>query len=295
MSALETLIDSIWTNELYRRLILTVVIVAGTLVLRGIIRRFLAERFPGDSNQLRTLRSIIDWVILGTGVALVFAIWIQQSADLAVAVGLVAAGLAFALQEVIGSIAGWISITLGKPFVRGDRIEVGGIHGDVVDISMLRTTLMETGNWLGGQQNTGRFVTLSNAFLFKEPLFNYSRLTTYVWDEVRASIPYGQDWAKAKEIMLSAVREHADYQALVPSAESQRASVRRELAISLSALDPRVFVRMADSWIEVGVVYPVEYNRRRSFRSDISETILRNLQAEGIAIAFPTMTVDMTQ
>ena len=113
------------------------------------------------------------------------------------ALGILAAGLAFALQEVIGSIAGWVTIVTGRPFAIGDRIETGGIRGDVVDISVLRTTLMEIGNWLGGDHNTGRIVTVSNAFIFKEPLFNYSRHLHYVWDEIEVPITYESDWQQA--------------------------------------------------------------------------------------------------
>jgi small-conductance mechanosensitive channel len=293
MENLGDFLAGVWANELYLKIIVSVAIVLIIAVLQFLFHRFVLSRYHGDSYQTYTLRKIIDYAILGFGLVLLFALWIRQSADLTVALGLIAAGLAFALQEVIGSIAGWLSIVFGRPFILGDRIESGGIHGDVVDIGVLRTTLMETGNWLGGMQNTGRIVTLSNAFLFKEPLFNYSREMRYIWDEVQVSIPYGQDWERARLIMIEAINNHPAYIALRPIAEVENEAAMRRLAVELTPLNPRGFVKMADSWIEVAAIYPVSYKGRRGFRSDITEEILRRLAAEGIPLAYPTMTLDV--
>lgn len=284
--------SDIWANELYRKLILTGVIIIVVVIVRGVVQRLILNRYHGDPNQVYMLRKITDYLITAIGLILLFGLWIQRSADLTVGLGLVAAGLAFALQEVIGSIAGWLSIIFGRPFTLGDRIETGGIHGDVIDISVLRTTLMETGSWLGGMQATGRIVTLSNAFIFKEPLFNYSRDLKVVWDEVSASIPYGADWQRAKAIVVDIIQRNPDYQALIPVAQVQQEAMRRRVAASVSPLEPRPYTKMADSWIEIGVVYPVAYNRRRGFRSTLTESILLAFRAEGIPLAYPTMTVD---
>lgn len=293
MEAVSEFLSNIWSYDLYRNLILSILVLVGILVVRGIAQQVVLSRYKGDPHQVYMLGKIVDYLVSTVGIMLLFGIWIDRTTDLTVALGLVAAGLAFALQEVIGSIAGWLSIIFGRPFVLGDRIETGGIHGDVVDISVLRTTLMETGNWLGGMQSTGRIVTLSNAFIFKEPLYNYSRDVKAVWDEVRASVPYGQDWERAKEIMVQAIAEHPAYIELVPIAREEQMEIQRRLAVTTSPLEPRPYTKMADSWIEVGVVYPVAYNRRRGFRSDITERILRTFRAEGIPLAFPTMTIDM--
>ena len=298
METISEFLAGVWANTLYRKIILSILVILGTFLLQIIARQVLVKRLirlDGETVQTYTLRKIIDYMALAVGVAVLFGIWVQRSTDLTVAVGLMAAGLAFALQEVIGSIAGWLSILFGRPFALGDRIETGGITGDVIDIGVLRTTLMETGNWLGGNQNTGRIVTLSNAFIFKEPLFNYSRETHYVWDEARISIPYGEDWERARAIMLDIVRQHPRYMDLIPTAERENVIARRDFAMNLESLEPRGFIKIAESWIEVAVVYPVIYNGRRGFRSDLSETILRRLTEAGIPIASPSLSVEVTQ
>jgi len=222
---------------------------------------------------------------------LILAIWVQRAGDLSVALGILGAGLAFALQEVIGSIAGWVTIVTGRPFTIGDRVETGGIRGDVVDIGLLRTTLMEIGNWLNGDHNTGRIVTVSNAFIFKEPLFNYSRHLSYIWDEVSLPVPYESDWQRATQIMIEAAQQHPHYQKLLPQAREQRRQARREFAIKITPLKPRVFTRLTDNWIELSLVYPVDAGSRRTFRSEISQHILAEFDAAGITVASQTIAI----
>ena len=172
--------NSIWTTDLYRKLILTVLILLGQNILHRLLTFILNQRINEDSAYYYTVRKVTSFVINILAVLLVLGIWIERLGDLTVALGILAAGLAFALSEVIGSFAGWLTIMSGRPFSVGDRIETSNIRGDVVDVGILRTTLMEIGNWLQGDHNTGRIVTVSNAFIFKEPLYNYSAYLHFI-------------------------------------------------------------------------------------------------------------------
>ena len=285
------LLNTIWSNDTYRKLILSVLIFLGQAVIRRLLLRYIISRISDDSPYLYTLRKITTYTITILSTLLLFGIWIQRLGDLSVALGILAAGLAFALQEVIGSIAGWITIVSGKPFAIGDRVETGGIRGDVVDIGILRTTLMEIGNWLKGDHNTGRIVTVSNAFLFKEPLYNYSAHLNFVWDEITVPVTYESNWKRAIEIMANTVKEHSFYTELLPKAEKQRREVRRKLAVKMTPLEPRTYVKLTDNWVELGLVYPVDTDLRRSFRSEISQQILTEFEAEKITIASQTVAI----
>ena len=159
-------IDTIWENDLYRKLILSVLVFAAQAIIKRVLIITLLKRLSDESPYLYAVRKITSYLVTILTLIILIGIWFQRFSDLSVAFGILAAGLAFALQEVIGSIAGWTTIITGKPFSIGDRIETGGIRGDVVDIGILRTTVMEIGNWLNGDHNTGRIVTLSNAFIF---------------------------------------------------------------------------------------------------------------------------------
>src|SRR5690606_5854844 len=121
---------------------------------------------------------------------------------LTVALGVAGAGIAFALQEVITSVAGWMATIFGNFYKTGDRVQLGGIKGDVIDIGVLRTTIMETGEWVNGDLYNGRIVLVANSFVFKEPVFNYSGDFSFLWDEIVISVQYGSDIALAKKIML---------------------------------------------------------------------------------------------
>ncbi len=95
-------------------------------------------------------------------------------AGLSVALGVPGAGIAFALQEVIASVASWVAVSFGNFYSPGDRVQLGGIKGDVIDVGVLRTTLMEMGEWVNGDLYNGRIVRVANSFVFKEPVYNYS-------------------------------------------------------------------------------------------------------------------------
>jgi small-conductance mechanosensitive channel len=179
----------------------------------------------------------------------------------------------------------------GRPFSVGDRIETSNIRGDVVDVGILRTTLMEIGNWLQGDHNTGRIVTVSNAFIFKEPLYNYSAYLHFIWDEINLPITYDSDWQEAIVIMIEAVKKHPQYQSLLPRAEDQRQQARSKLAVRITSLEPRAFVKLTDNWIEIGLVYPVENDLRRAFRSEVSQQILSEFTEADISMASQTIAI----
>lgn len=171
-------LSAIWASPVYRKLILSEIVLLASMVIRQLLHLLVINRLSDDSPHIHVVRKVTGYAVNALVALVITGIWLEHVGNLSVALGILGAGLAFALQEVIGSIAGWVTILTGRPFTIGDRIEIGGIRGDVVDISVLRTTLMEIGNWLGGDHNTGRIVTVSNAFIFKEPLSTIPAICT---------------------------------------------------------------------------------------------------------------------
>ena len=285
------MIAEIMENDLYRKLIFSALVLVIQAIIRLVVNKYLVNRQKRFSTTIYTIRKVLRYAITAISIVIIYGIWVDQLGDLSVALGILGAGLAFALQEVIGSFAGWLTIITGNPYNIGDRIETGGIKGDVVDIGILRTTIMEIGNWLEGDHNTGRIVTLSNAFIFKEPLFSYSVHLHYIWDEIEIPVPYGADWEKAMEIMSNAVTQNPAYQELLPKADAQRLELRKKIAVKITPLEPRIFVRLTDNWIQLGLVYPVDTDLRRLFRSEVSQTILAGFDAADIEIASTTIAI----
>ncbi len=143
------------------------------IVISRFVRTALVRRLD-DSDTRYRVRKAVTMGSYVAGILVVAVVFSDRLGGLSVAFGVAGAGIAFALQEVIASVAGWLAISFGGFFRIGDRIQLGGIKGDVIDIGVLRSTLMECGEWVKGDLYTGRVVRIANSFVFKEPVFNYS-------------------------------------------------------------------------------------------------------------------------
>ncbi|MEA3310240.1 MAG: mechanosensitive ion channel [Chloroflexota bacterium] len=285
------IITTILDNPFYHKLLLTVLVLVLQAAIRHVLIKAIMSLVPDDSPHLYTLHKVSVYFLNMLIALYIFGIWVKEMEDLSMALGILGAGIAFALQEVIGGVAGWFLIIFGHPFSIGDRIELNDIQGDVVDIGVLRTTVMEMKNWLHGDHNTGRLVSISNAAVLKASLFNYSARLPFIWDELQIPVTYETDWEQAAEILRRAVRENPRYQKLIPLAKKRRTQTRREFAIKMTPLQPRVFVNPTDNWIELGLVYPVDFTMRRVFHHEISCRILKDLKAAGMGVASQTIAI----
>jgi small-conductance mechanosensitive channel len=238
------------------------------------------------------------------------SIWFDDPNRLATAIGLVTAGLAFALQRVITATAGYFVILRGKTFNVGDRIVMGGVRGDVIALSFMQTTIMEMGQpplvqsdgpaiWVHSRQYTGRIVTVSNAKVFDEPVYNYSRDFPYIWEEMSLPVRYQDDRAKAEQILLKAARKHSMDIAML--AEADLADLRKRYCVNTADVAPRVFWRLTDNWLELTVRFLTRDHGIRELTDAMSRDILADLDASGIGIAsenyevvgFPPLRVEL--
>jgi small-conductance mechanosensitive channel len=228
------------------------------------------------------------------------SIWFDDPARLATGLGLVTAGLAFALQKLITALAGYFVILRGSTFNVGDRISMGGVRGDVIGLSFTQTTIMEMGQppdvqdadpamWVRSRQYTGRVVTVSNARVFDEPVYNYTRELPYIWEEMRVPIPYRADRARAERILLEAA-ERRTVDAAELGAEALREMERRYF-VAGSDMRPAVFYRLTDNWLELSVRFIAPTHGVRELKDLMSRDILRALDEAGIAVASATLEV----
>jgi small-conductance mechanosensitive channel len=163
--------------------IAVLIVLSVSRVLKASVSRFVDN---SDSRyHFRKFLSFSSYILIILIISLIFS---DRLGGLTIAVGVAGAGIAFALQEVIGSIAGWFAITFAGFYKSGDRVQLGGIRGDVIDISFLRTTLMEVGEWVSADLYSGRVVRIANSFVFKEPVFNYSGDFPFLWDEITVPV-----------------------------------------------------------------------------------------------------------
>lgn len=212
---------------------------------------------------------------------------------LTVAIGAASAGIAFALQEVIASFAGWLAISSGGFYKVGDRVQLGGIKGDVIDIGFIRTTLMEIGGWVNGDLYNGRIVRIANSFVFKEPVFNYSGDFPFVWDEIVVPIKYGSDYAEARRLLEriahELVGEYAD------SARERWKELVKSFRIENARVDPLVTMVANDNWVEFTLRYVVDHRARRITKDKLFSKVLEAVESSNGRVGMASMTVHLVE
>jgi small-conductance mechanosensitive channel len=284
-----------------RKLLLSVLFIA-VLLAASCVLRALAGLLVGRSKSAavqtkfwtRQGISLITAVILILGI---LSIWFSDPTRLATAFGLVSAGLAFALQQVVTSIAGYFVILRGNTFTVGDRISMGGVRGDVMRLGFIQTTIMEMGQppsvqgaepamWVHSRQFTGRIVTVSNSNIFAEPVFNYTRDFPFIWEEMAIPVTYTADRGRVEAILIAAARLHAT-EADSMAAE-KKDDLQQRFGVEPIELEPKVYYRITDNWLELTVRFVIGTHRIRGAKDAMSRYIITELDKAGIGIASAT-------
>jgi small-conductance mechanosensitive channel len=269
--------------------VLSVVVVALTWGAYRISRKVLQARVR-EQTHMYTLRMLARNGFFFAGSVAVLFLWLGPSSNFAVAMGILGAGIAFASQEVIGSFAGYLNIVSGGIYGVGDRVRIGDVVGDVMDISILRTTVMEIGEWVKADQYTGRIVTIANRMVFAAPVFNYTQHWGYLWDEIMVPLTYTSDWRHAAEIMLRHGRAYSAHLQSAAKAEFN-AMVERYL-VHDTPVEPTLYVVMTDNWIEMTLRYVVEARERRAVKGRLHQELLQEFESEpNITVASATFEI----
>lgn len=261
-------------------------------VLVRLTRRALLPRIEGNDTRYR-FRKLIGFLGILVGFILITVVFSDRLGNLTVAFGVAGAGIAFALQEVIASIAGWAAISVGGFYSVGDRVQVGGITGDVIDIGILRTTVMEIGEWVKADLYNGRIVRIANSFVFKAPVFNYSADFHFLWDEITVPIKYGSDYHLAREILLSITMEQVG--SYIPHAKSDWDKMVRKFMIEKATVEPMVTMIANDNWIEFTVRYVVDFKKRRSTKDQLFTKILDSLESTNGKVSLASATFHLVE
>jgi len=287
--ALELLVDA--RTPLGRAVSSAAAVVVALAV--GLAADRLAARRTGDPHARYYLRKGLRYAIVLATVVALAGIWQAFAGRIGVVLGFATAGLAFALQEVIGALAGFVNILLGRIFRVGDRIQMGGVRGDVIDVTPLRTKIMEIGSaqddgsWVRGRQYTGRLVTVSNKATFTEPVFNYSAAFEYLWEELTFPVPHEADWREAERILLEEVRRVSSSQ----GAQAAITGMTQRYPVARADVEPRVFVRATDDWVELSARFVLPLRSARRVKDDATRRILDRFAAAGIRVASTTQDV----
>src|SRR5437868_7901492 len=266
------------------KLILTAAFIAVAFVIawtiRSILKLFIGSR-SGTQFQFWAKQGV-SLVVAAILVLGIMSIWFDNPARLASVLGLIGAGIAFALQRVITAVAGYFVILRGKTFNVGDRILMGGVRGDVVGLSFMQTRIMEMGqspregtdkkSWVRSRQFTGRIVTVTNDKVFDEPVYNYTHEFAYLWDEISVPVRYSSDYSAAEKCILSAAAKHALSRMKVGEEEVKR--IEKRFGIDVGEIDPRVFWKITEDWLELTVRFLGPDHGIRGIKDKMSRDIL---------------------
>jgi small-conductance mechanosensitive channel len=271
------------------KLTLSLLTLVLTLTVQRGVRNLLRARIK-EPTQVHTLYMMTrNALFIVSGIIILFT-WLGSGSNFTMAMGILGAGIAFASQEVIGSLAGYVNIVTGDLFQIGDRVRIGNVVGDVLDVSILRTTVMEIGEWVHADQYTGRIVTVANRVVFSEPVYNYTQHWHYLWDEIVIPITYTSDWRRAGEIMLEHGRRHtADTQS---QAQAEFRALREDYPVYETTVEPMLYIVMTDNWIEITLRYVVEARERRRVKGHLHRELLQCFESE-TDITVASMTFDI--
>ena len=289
------------TQQNGRKLLLSIGFLVAAFVLRAalhlVARLALRGEGAGKGQPARFWAhqaiNLVFAVLIAFGL---LSIWFENPAQLATVLGLVSAGLAFALQRVVTALAGYLVILRGNNFNVGDRISIGGVRGDVIALGFMQTTILEMGStpggdagpavWVRSRQFTGRIVTVSNAKIFEEAVYNYTRDFPYIWDEISVPVRYRGDRQRAEAIILEAARRHA----LDARTINDEVARNLEQRFDLRPLDfePKVYYRLTSNWLELTVRFVFRDHGTRAVKDLIARDILDGFDAAELVIASPT-------
>lgn len=266
--------------------------VVAVFILVAWLRRYIKKRLPDNAQKYKAQKGIevIGYIFV---VLITVTYFTGSIKDFGLAIGLLTAGITITLQELILSIAGSFYIFFVKVYKPGDRIEINGIKGDVIDIDSIYTTMMEIGEWISSDNYSGRIVKLSNAFVFKGPVYNYSQDFPFVWDEFNLPIRYGSDIELAKSIVISVAQKHlAEY---VQESMSEWKSVVEKYYIEDAQVDPTLAITMTDNWVQFNLRYIVDYKKRRITKHALNEEIGRKIIETNGKVVLASATFEIVQ
>ncbi|QHI39125.1 Small-conductance mechanosensitive channel [Kordia antarctica] len=239
--------------------------------------------------KFRKLVSFLGYIAFFIGLMFIFN---TKFSGIGTALGVAGAGIAFALQEVIVSVAGYITIFTGRFFKVGDRIKLGSVKGDVIDIGLLRTTLMEIGDWVNGDLYNGKMVRVANSFVFKDPVYNYSGDFPFLWDELIVPVKTNSDFKYTKELFENILKEE-----LGDFANNSQAAWDKmigEYNIENAKVQPMVTMLFNENWITFTLRYVVDFKSRRITKSNLSEKILSAINASNGKVEVASAAIEIT-
>ncbi len=274
------------TVQTQSEIFISVIIIFILYILRFAVLRVVWRQTQNVKTRYqwkRTLSFIIPFITI----ILVGAVWLPAFEQFGAFLGLFSAGLAIALKDPLTNLAGWFFIITRKPFIVGDRIQIGENTGDIIDIRLFQFTMLEIGNWVEADQSTGRIIHLPNGKVFLEPQANFSSGFEYIWNEIKVNITFESNWKKAKDILQNIIQEYSKDIHIKAQKEIQEAS--KNYMIYYKHLTPIIYTKVMEFGVTLTIRYLCNPRQRRGSENKLWQEILKAFNTEkDIRFAYPT-------
>ncbi|MBU1052521.1 MAG: mechanosensitive ion channel family protein [Proteobacteria bacterium] len=272
--------------EMFEKIVISLVVLIVFSIGRIVLNLVVKRKFT-DARRAYHYRRFILYTYTVLLVLIIGRIWVKGIDSITTFLGLATAGIAIAMHDTIANLAGWLFIIWRKPFSVGDRIEIGGVAGDVIDIRIFQFSLIEIGNWVDADQSTGRIIHIPNSKALREPLANYQIGFEHIWNEIPVLITFESNWKKAKEILNNIVLDKTMH--LSKGAQDQIRNAAKKYFIFYDKLTPIVYTSVKDSGVLLTLRYLVKPRERRITEQQIWEAILDAFgKDKEIDLAYPT-------
>lgn len=262
---------------MFRSLSLIAAIIVLT-ILAGWLLQLMLERMSRDRRQRATLRSILNLGTQVVGLVLVLLVIFGTPAQMPTILGLATAGLTVVFQDFILAFCGWF-VLMGRNGIKvGDWVEIDGVGGEVVEVGVFRTWLLETGNWTANGHPTGRRVSFLNGFAIRGKYFNFSTSGQWMWDEINVSIPPGlRSYPLIEKIRQATIKAT---EADAKMAEEEWKRVTQEEGLPQFSATPSVDMRPAGPGVDIVVRYITRAGVRLETRNRLFETVVELMRQE---------------
>lgn len=250
----------------------------------------LAKRYGDDPARIYYTSRFIGRIGGLVIIVVLVSIISPRLGDLVTVLTIFGTGLAIAMREVLLNIAGWFYITIANAYRQGDRIDVNGIQGDVIDIRVMRTTVMEIRGWVDADQSTGRISHIPNGWTLYHAVYNYTRGFNFIWNELSVTLTFRSDWQKAQSVMQQYAEESTKL--VEHQAANEIRQMSREFLIHYSILSPFVYVKIVENGVRLTLRYLCDVRKRRGTEHALTISLLEAFKQEpGIELAYPMIGV----
>lgn len=279
-----------YNGELLKKALHTFITLSVAYLFFKVFLEALLSKKIRSARSRYSFRKTLHILLFVISFVIILRIWIVNPQALLVAYGLVAAGVAIALQDLFKNFAGGIVIFLTSPYQVGHRVEINEKYGDVIDIGMMYTTLLEMREWVNGDQTTGRISVVPNGVVLSGNVNNYTQDHDFIWDEFMLPITYESNWREAIDLLKKILKEETDQ--YLEDAQKNFSKLEEKYYVSKRNIEASVYLSLTDNWIQMNVRYIVEARSRRLVQASIMEKILAQIdQRSDIHIASTTLSL----